>query len=83
MRARTLTSPAGECEEIGEQCVTVLRSDALGMELHAEDRVARVGEPHDEPFGLGSDLKAVGQPCSIDDQGVIARHRKTLGQPRK
>src|ERR1700722_684352 len=71
----------GEHQEILQQVVAAGRGDAFGMELHAIDRTLAVGQAHDEAvLGLGGHAQRFGQVLALDDQRMVARRRKRIGQ---
>src|SRR5262245_21339158 len=73
----------GEIEEVGEQRVSVLGGDALGVELHAVDGVRLVFKPHDEPVGFRGHDQVLRQAGPLDDQRVVARNFETHRQRGK
>src|SRR3979409_2616869 len=52
---------AGDLEEVLQDLVAVLRSNALGMELHGMDGQRPVTQAHDDVAGLGGDLGILGE----------------------
>src|SRR5262245_16090533 len=76
-----LDGGAGDLEEILQDLVALLRSDAFGMELHAMHRQRAMLHRHDQPvIGLGGDMQAVRQRRAVDDQRVIAGGLEGLGR---
>ncbi len=60
---------ACKLEEVGEQGVALLRSDALGMELYAMHGMRLVLQPHDDAVRrFRRDLQAVGE----EDRSTIS-----------
>ena len=63
----------GCLEKIPQQCVAVLGGDALGVELHAEDRQLAVLQAlHDAVLALGGRKKPLRPPFTIYHQRVVA-----------
>src|SRR5262245_14387693 len=73
----------GEIEEVGEQRVSVLGGDALGVELHPIDGMYLVLQPHDQPVGFRRHLEVGGQISALNDQGVVAGHLEAARQGTK
>src|SRR5262245_2298902 len=73
----------GESEEVGEQRVSVLGGDALGVKLHAPDGMHLVLEPHDEPVSFRRHHELLRQIRALDDQGVVAGHLEIARQGAK
>src|SRR6476620_704466 len=54
--------------------MTVLRGDALRMELHTMHRQARMNQPHHKAVaGLRVDRKLARHACALDDERMIPR----------
>src|SRR5262245_8949025 len=70
---------AGKVEKIGKKPMPVLRSDALGMKLHAMHGVALVLQTHDDAVAcLRRDLQRVGQAGALDHERMVARGGEVL-----
>src|SRR5271167_930322 len=73
-----------QVEEVGEELFSCLGQDRLRMELHTFYLHLLMTDTHDEPVrGAGRDFQAVRQRRALDDQRVVARGRKGIGEPRK
>ena len=70
----------GEPEKIRQLGMAVLGEDGFGVKLHAEDRMAAMGDGHDLAVLAGGgdvELAVVGQ---FHDQGMVARRLQGIGQ---
>src|SRR3990170_7711378 len=70
---------AGKVEKVGKQLMTMLRGDALGMELHPVHGIARMLEAHDHAIcRLRGDLQSLRQACALDHERMVARGGEVL-----
>ena len=70
----------GEPEEIRQLGMAVLGENGFGVKLHAEYRMAAMGDGHDLAVLAGGgdvELAVVGQ---FHDQGMVARRLQGIGQ---
>src|SRR5687768_5835065 len=68
-----------QAQKVAQDFAAVFGKDALGMELHAPDRVIAMLEAHDFALiRLGGDFQEIRHSVSLNDERMVARGQKRI-----